>query len=178
MAERWTLEQREAILERRHALLAANAGTGKTSTVVAKIRWRIGHPIEDSVAGAVPPCEDPCDLGGIAAITFTEKAAQDLRRKLRETLVGRNGLRTTEIDRAFVGTIHGFCGEVLREHALRLDIDPAFRVMDARETSLRLSETVRDVTLEALERGERDVMALVREKPIDRLGPWGGSTTD
>lgn len=178
MAERWTPEQRAAILERRHALLAANAGTGKTATVVAKIRWRIGQPIEESAEGPVPPCEDPCDLGGIAAITFTEKAAQDLRRKLRETLTAARGVGLSELDRAFVGTIHGFCGEVLREHALRLDIDPGFRVMDAREASLRLSETVRDVALEALERGERDVQDLVREKPLDRFGPWGGSTTD
>jgi ATP-dependent exoDNAse (exonuclease V) beta subunit len=178
VAERWTREQRAAILERRHTLLAANAGTGKTATVVAKVRWRTGQPIEESVDGPVPPCEDPCDLGAIAAITFTEKAARDLRRKLRETMSGRGAGGASEIDRAFVGTIHGFCGEVLREHALRLDIDPGFRVMDAREASLRLSETVRSVALEALERGERDAMDLVREKPLDRFGPWGNSTTD
>lgn len=178
MAERWTAEQRAAILERRHLLLAANAGTGKTATVVAKIRWRTGHPIEESVDGPVPACEDPCGLAGIAAITFTEKAARDLRRKLRETMAGPTGAGPSEIDRAFVGTIHGFCGEVLREHALRLDIDPGFRVMDAREASLRLTETIRDVALEALERGERDVVDLVREKPLDRFGPWAGSTTD
>ncbi|MFO7588150.1 MAG: UvrD-helicase domain-containing protein [Gemmatimonadota bacterium] len=178
MAERWTGEQRTAILERRHALLEANAGTGKTATVVAKIRWRVGQAVEDSEEGPIPPCPAPCDLDGIGAITFTEKAAQDVRRKLRETLVGRDGAGAAEIDRAFVGTIHGFCGDVLREHALRLDIDPAFRVMDARESSLRLSETVRDVVLEALEAGERDVMDLVRDKPLDRLGSFGGSTTD
>ncbi len=45
MAEPWTAEQHAAIRETGHLLLAANAGTGKTSTVVGKILWRIGFDI-------------------------------------------------------------------------------------------------------------------------------------
>ncbi len=177
MIETWTGEQREAISERRHLLLAANAGTGKTSTVVGKILWRLGHSLQDAIDGPVAPCEDPCELGRIAAITFTEKAAQDLRRKLREALAER-GAGPGELDRAFVGTIHGFCGEILRQHALRLDIDPSFRVMDARETSLRLGELVRETILDALDDGERDVIELLKDAPLDRYDQYGSSVTD
>ena len=177
MPETWTREQRQAISERRHLLLAANAGTGKTSTVVGKILWRLGHSLQDAIDGPITPCEDPCELSRIAAITFTEKAAQDLRRKLREALAERGG-GPGELDRAFVGTIHGFCGDILRQHALRLDIDPAFRVMDARETSLRLGELVRDTILDALDGGERDVIELLKEAPLDKYDQYGSSVTD
>ncbi|MBK5098200.1 MAG: UvrD-helicase domain-containing protein, partial [Gemmatimonadetes bacterium] len=111
MAETWTGEQHAAITERRHLLLAANAGTGKTATVVGKILWRLGLPVQEARDGPVSPCTEPCDLGRIAAITFTEKAALDLRRKLREALAA-HGVGPGELDRAFVGTIHGFCGEI------------------------------------------------------------------
>ena len=177
MPETWTGEQREAISERRHLLLAANAGTGKTSTVVGKILWRLGHSLPDAIDGPIAPCEDPCELSRIAAITFTEKAAQDLRRKLREALAER-GVGPGELDRAFVGTIHGFCGEILRQHALRLDIDPSFRVMDAREASLRLGELVRETILDALDDGERDVIELLKDAPLDRFDRYGSSVTD
>ncbi len=177
MADRWTREQGEAIAEPRHLLLAANAGTGKTSTVVGKILWRLGHSIPDAIDGPVPGCPDPCDLDAVAAITFTEKAAQDLRRKLQEALAER-GSAPGDLDRAYVGTIHGFCAEILRQHALRLDIDPSFRVMDARETSLHLSELLRDTVLDALERGEPDAVELLKDAPLDRNGPYGTSVTD
>jgi ATP-dependent exoDNAse (exonuclease V) beta subunit len=177
MAESWTAEQHAAIVETRHLLLAANAGTGKTATVVGKILWRLGLPVREARDGPVSPCREPCDLGRIAAITFTEKAAQDLRRKLREAL-SEAGVGPGELDRAFVGTIHGFCGEILRQHALRLDIDPSFGVMDAREASLRLGELLRETVLDAVEAGDRDVIELLKDAPLDRYDPQGASVTD
>ena len=177
MAEIWTSEQRAAITEERHLLLAANAGTGKTATVVGKILWQLGLPVQDARDGPVQPCEAPCDLGRIAAITFTEKAAQDLRRKLRVALA-EHGVGPGDLDRAFVGTIHGFCGEILRQHALRLDIDPSFGVMDGRESSLRLGQLLRETVLDSVEAGERDVIELLKDAPLDRYDPQGPSVTE
>lgn len=177
MAETWTVEQHAAITESRHLLLAANAGTGKTATVVGKILWRLGLAIQHATDGPVPGCDDPCELHQIAAITFTEKAAQDLRRKLGEAL-NAHGIEPGELDRAFVGTIHGFCGEILRQHALRLDIDPSYRVMDARESSLRLWEVLRETVLDAVEAGERDVVELLKDAPLDRYDPHSSAVTD
>jgi ATP-dependent helicase/nuclease subunit A len=116
----WTDEQRAAILADHDVLLTANAGTGKTTTVVGKILWLLG------IESGLEPCKEPCSLSEIAAITFTEKAAHDLRTKLREGIArsDRAADLLWQIDRAAVGTIHGFCGQILREHALRLGIDP------------------------------------------------------
>jgi len=168
---RWTPQQAAAITETRHALLVANAGTGKTATVVAKIRWLLGlklEPARDDTDPAasheVPPCVDPCSLREIAAITFTEKAAYDLKRKLREGIMAseRADELRWQIDRASIGTIHSFCGELLREHALRLEIDPTFRVLDQRESWAAMDDLIKDVVKDALAEGHEGAGRLLQ----------------
>ncbi|MBR9990559.1 MAG: UvrD-helicase domain-containing protein [Gemmatimonadetes bacterium] len=146
----WTDEQRAAILADHDLLLTANAGTGKTTTVVGKILWLLG------IEPGLDPCPNPCSLSEIAAITFTEKAAHDLKAKLRAGIARspRAAELLWQIDRAAVGTIHGYCGQILREHALRLGIDPTFRVLDERQSRLELDAIIRELILERL--GDRD----------------------
>src|SRR5688572_11852362 len=131
-SHQWTDEQAAAILAEHDVLLTANAGTGKTTTVVGKILWLLGIDV------GLPPCPNPCGLEEIAAITFTEKAAHDLKRKLRQEIEDSPRAKELlwQIDRAALGTIHGFCGQILREYALRLGIDPSFRVLDERAARL------------------------------------------
>jgi len=162
----WTDEQAAAVTAAGDVLLAASAGTGKTTTVVGKILWLLG--LEAGRAGdppaSLPPCESPCRLDQIAAITFTEKAAYDLKKKLRaEVEASERGQELRwEIDGASVGTIHGFCAELLREHALRLEIDPTFRVLDEREARVQQDELLRDEIKRALAAAEPGAQALVR----------------
>lgn len=166
MAEGWTLEQRAAILSERDTLLSANAGSGKTTTVVAKILWLLGLDSGlDSTGAAIPPCPNPCELHEIAAITFTEKAAYDLKRKLRKEI--EKSARAEElrwkIDRAFVGTIHAFCANLLREQALRLGIDPTFDILDEQESRERQDELIRQLVLERLQEGDEGIAELFRQ---------------
>jgi ATP-dependent exoDNAse (exonuclease V) beta subunit len=162
----WTDEQAAAVTATGDVLLAASAGTGKTTTVVGKILWLLG--LEAGRSGdpptSLPPCESPCRLDQIAAITFTEKAAYDLKRKLRSEIEAseRADELRWEIDNAAVGTIHGFCADLLRDHALRLEIDPTFRVLDERETRVHQDELLRDVFKGALAAAEPEARALVR----------------
>jgi len=161
----WTDEQKAAVTAAGDVLLAASAGTGKTTTVVGKILWQLGLDAGCDGAGQpLPPCPDPCRLDEIAAITFTEKAAYDLKRKLRSEIgaSARGQELRWDIDRAAVGTIHGFCGDLLRDHALRLEIDPTFRVLDERETRVQQDELLRDVLKAALAAAEPEARALVR----------------
>ncbi|MFQ5745859.1 MAG: UvrD-helicase domain-containing protein [Gemmatimonadota bacterium] len=170
---RWTDEQADAITAEGHVLLSASAGTGKTTTIVGKILWLLGLPVgvRRSTGEPLPPCPEPVDLGRIAAITFTEKAATDLKDKLRREIEDSERGRELrwEIDRASVGTIHGFCGELLRDHALRLGIDPTFRVLDERETRLRLDEIIRDLLLEAVTADEPGAVDFVKRY---RMSGW------
>ncbi len=107
-------------------LVEASAGSGKTTALVGRIVYLI-------VGRGIP-------LSRIAALTFTEKAAAQMKERLRQMLVvkarseGEVGARAAaalrEIERATVCTIHSFCGEILRRHPFEAGIDPGFHVID------------------------------------------------
>ena len=133
----WTGEQLSAI-ERRDGdlLLDAGAGSGKTSVLVERFVRAV--------------LEDDVDVAAILTITFTDKAAAELRDRIRRRLraLGADeAARATE--GAFISTIHGFCARVLRAHALAAGIDPAFVVLD-RPESERLADAAFEDALEAL----------------------------
>ena len=120
---RFSDEQLSAIVLRESALaLAANAGSGKTSVLVERF---VRSVIEDGVAPA-----------RILAITFTERAAAELRRRVRERLVAegrRDG--AGEAAASFISTFHGFAGRLLRSHPLLAGLVPGFTVLDDGETA-------------------------------------------
>ncbi len=155
MAFSWTEEQVEAIESEDDTLLVANAGTGKTTTVVGKIMWCLGLPFGIDPATGEPPAppEHPCGIQDIAAITFTDKAAYDLKRKLRiaiERSARADELRW-EIDRASISTIHTFCSGLLRENALRLGIDPTFGIIKGEEALSEQDRLIKELVLERVE---------------------------
>lgn len=167
MAEiRWTPEQVRAIRSEDDTLLVANAGTGKTTTVVGKIMWRLGLPfgVNGETGETIEPPADPCGLEEIAAITFTEKAAYDLKRQLRKRIEASSRAEELRwrIDRASVGTIHSFCGELLREHALRLGIDPTFEILDEDQAWAEQDQLIRALLLERLEAEDPAAQATLR----------------
>ncbi len=113
-----TIEQEQAITRRAEPLLvSAAAGSGKTSVLVERFVRAVR---EDGVAP-----------GRILAITFTERAAGELRERVRARLLGlgeRQAARDTEA--AFVGTFHGFCARLLRAQPLAAGVDPDFAVLE------------------------------------------------
>ncbi len=144
----FTPEQRAAI-ERRSGdlLLDASAGSGKTSVLVERF---VRAVIEDEV-----------DVAAILTITFTEKAAAELRDRIRGRLreLGQlEAARATE--GAFISTIHGFCARILRTHALAAGIDPAFAVLDQPEAE-RLADAAFDVALEELAQNDPGGIELI-----------------
>ncbi len=131
-----------------HLLVSAGAGTGKTSTVVDHILYHIGVPVEGECSG------DPIPLRDIAAITFTNAAAADLKRGLRKKL--RDAGRRREaylVDTLRIGTIHAFCGAILREFALHHGGHPDAQVLEEGEANALASEAVRDSMVAAIEEG-------------------------
>lgn len=124
-----------AIHERsRNVVIDAGAGTGKTSTLV------------DRVLALVAPREDraaPMRLDRIAAVTFTRRAAGELRLRLRERLlaeVAREGLSAKrlqrlrsalgQLDGAHIGTIHSFADRLLRLHPVEARLSPAYTIAE------------------------------------------------
>ena len=117
-APRFTAEQRAAVEDRSgSALLAANAGSGKTAVMVERF-------VEAVLLDGVP-------VGSILALTFTEKAAGELRERVRRRLadLGEDE-HARAVDAAWIGTIHGFCARVLRSRPLAAGLDPRFTVLE------------------------------------------------
>src|SRR5919107_1954848 len=132
---RSTPEQRAAIADRgRSSLLAAGAGSGKTAVMVERFAEAVRH---DGVA-----------VGAVLTLTFTEKAAAELRERIRPRFIplGEPG-HPRAVDAAWIGTIHGFCARVLRTQPLAAALDPRFSVLDegaARRLATRAFETALD----------------------------------
>jgi ATP-dependent helicase/nuclease subunit A len=122
MSFEFTAEQLHAIESRKGSLfLHANAGSGKTSVLVERF---VRAVLEDEV---------PVDR--ILAITFTEKAAAELKQRIRARFLELSEReRAREAEGAWISTIHGFCSRLLRAHPLAAGIDPEYRVLTQPET--------------------------------------------
>jgi ATP-dependent exoDNAse (exonuclease V) beta subunit len=121
MSVRWTAAQQAAIdVSRRDldACVVAGPGSGKT-TVLVEYFQRL-------VEAGVDPLR-------VLAITFTEKAAGNMRSKLARAFEERSAIRAA-LERAWVSTVHGFCARLLRENAVFAGIDPEFQVSDERQS--------------------------------------------
>ncbi len=123
-----TPTQRQAALaEGQDVSLAAGAGSGKTRTLVARYLVQLDR-------GRLPR--------EVVAVTFTEKAAREMRNRIRAEahtwLVGacppdarpRWAEIEADVDAARIGTIHSLCAVLLRSHPAEANVDPRFEVLE------------------------------------------------
>jgi ATP-dependent helicase/nuclease subunit A len=152
-ADALTDEQEQAVARRAESLIvSAAAGSGKTSVLVERFVRAVR---EDGIAP-----------GRILAITFTERAAGELRERVRTRLLGlgeRQAARDTEA--AFIGTFHGFCARLLRAQPLAAGLDPDFTVIEEGLAG-RLRDDAFRVALQAF-------LAAGRETAVDLLAAYG-----
>jgi len=158
-ADNLTPAQRQAVVARGNVLVMAGAGTGKTHTLIA----RCLHCL----------CEEqpPASLEEILVVTFTEAAAAEMRRRLREQLEEKlraapDEPRWTEqialFDTAHIGTLHGFCLKLVREHFHELGLDPQLAVLDESEARLLAAETL-DEELQEHYAGQNELAEAVQK---------------
>jgi ATP-dependent helicase/nuclease subunit A len=128
-------ERRAVVREReRTVVVDAGAGTGKTTLVVDRLVEMIAP--EDNAAHAVP-------LGRLAAVTFTRKAAGELRLRVRERILralatpGLSTVRRTRLhdaigtlDHAHIGTIHSFADRLLRMYPVAARLSPTYEIVE------------------------------------------------
>ena len=152
----------------RSIVVAAGAGSGKTFTLTK----RVVHAI---TSGQVDDIERVC------AITFTNKAANELKSRIKAELRASGMLeQALKVDEAWISTIHGLCARILRAHAIQLGLDPCFSMIDP-ALSDQLREQAVDQALQdaqAIERsdGRRSAIdALFAEYPARSNGLRGDS---
>jgi ATP-dependent helicase/nuclease subunit A len=120
--------QRQAATAGGDAIVTAGAGSGKTRTLVGRYLALL---------------EDGIPLRGIVAITFTDKAAREMRTRIRQAIadwLAQGPPRRAfweevfaDLDAARIGTIHSLCAQILRAHpveAAQLDVMPGFDVLE------------------------------------------------
>jgi ATP-dependent helicase/nuclease subunit A len=139
-------------IRERNVLVDAGAGTGKTTALVR----RLAH----LVAPETSRQDAPIPLHRLAAITFTRRAAGELRFRVRQELLAASASETSasrrkllgdalaSLDAAFIGTIHSFCDRLMRLRPVEMGLSPGYEILE--NTSELLKETL-DLLLRSLE---------------------------
>lgn len=168
----------------RDLVVQAGAGTGKTHALVTLYLHLVGGATASRRRVAPPR---------IAVVTFTEKAAGELKERIRARLAGVAREPTPELTNeptlaaaarelgvtlpdgdewaaalatlgaAPIGTFHAFASTLLRRHAARAGIDPEFALLDEAEVQARATQAAERAILDALEAGDGAVEELVAQ---------------
>ena len=170
-------------------VVEAAAGTGKTTALVQRM-------VRMLVTGRAR-------MDGLVAVTFTEKAAGELKLRLRQELeTARSGplpvderraldAALSSLEEAQIGTIHGFCADLLKEYPVEAGVDPLFVVLTEDQARRRYAEAFASWFQAALEVMPEGVRRSLRRSsrpgaggeadadgPVDRLRTAGWNLTE
>ena len=149
-------EQLAAVEADGSVFVSAGAGTGKTSVLVERYVRAV--------------CERGIDVESILVITYTRKAAGELRSRIRAALRerGRPDL-ARELDGAWISTIHGFCNRLLRAHPFAAGLDPRFRELEDAGAAVLRGEAFERALQEFCASGDAERMRLLATYRADGL---------
>lgn len=166
-------QQRAVTDPARRILVSAGAGSGKTRVLTARYLYLLEqHP--------------RLTADNILSLTFTRKAAQEMRERITKAMKAQHEDARTRNDkaaeqrwlaeqhrmgRAPIGTIHSFCERLLREHALTAGIDPNFRLLDDAMAATLRAKALDEVLEGAWREAEQDinVVHLLLDVPTETL---------
>ena len=132
----------------KNVAVSAGAGSGKTRVLVQRFLYILGLGLRQP-SDTVLPRE-------ILAVTFTRKAATEMRDRIQKDIELNCKEYPEETQRAYwqqqlkdlshaqIGTIHGFCSSLLRANPVESDLDPAFAVLEERDHNDFLATEVRN----------------------------------
>ena len=163
----FTRNQKKAHDLNRHISVTAGAGSGKTAVLVHRY-------LKILLETDLPPNQ-------VVAITFTEKAAVELKQRIVNEVNARlaeepNNTKLGKIKAgmlsAQISTIHAFCSRILREFPVEAGVDPGFSMLQGIQQQLALSNTIESTLREIANRPDENE---IRVKLIDLLRIFGKS---
>lgn len=154
MSEFTLTSEQQAIIEEgaNRLTISASAGSGKTSVLV----WRyLKHVIEEGV-----------DPRTILAVTYTVKAAEEMRRRIIRELVRANRSDLSALaESGPIGTIHSLCERLLSQNAISLGIDPNFQILSNSTANSWMMESIQSALIEE-SRHSRSIEKLIESEVI------------
>jgi ATP-dependent helicase/nuclease subunit A len=149
-------QQLAAVEATGEVFVSAGAGTGKTAVLVERFVRAV--------------CDRGLDVDSILVITYTRRAAGELRTRIRAALAerGRDDL-ARELDGAWISTIHGFCNRLLKAYPFAAGLDPRFRELDDAQRAVLRGEAFREALGTFLANGEPDRLRLLATYGADGL---------
>ncbi|GBF12308.1 exodeoxyribonuclease V subunit beta [Tepidibacillus sp. HK-1] len=148
-----------------NCIVPAGAGSGKTRVLVERY-LKIIEKYADV----------PNIIEQIVAITFTEKAAKEMKERVRKGMVERRDQafesgdldaanlwrnNIQRLERASISTIHSFCAKILREFPVEAKVDPEFQVLEATDSKWILADTI-----------EREFKKFLKEEKEKGISPF------
>ena len=134
-------KQREAVeLPAAHALILAGAGSGKTRVLTTRIAWLLSN------SKAYP--------SQILAVTFTNKAAREMKTRL-EAMLG------TDISSMWVGTFHAIAHRLLRAHATEAGLPKTFQIIDQSDQLSLIKRVMKEAGINPDENDPKSVQAAI-----------------
>jgi ATP-dependent helicase/nuclease subunit A len=149
-------QQLAAVEATGEVFVSAGAGTGKTAVLVERFVRAV--------------CDRGLDVDSILVITYTRRAAGELRTRIRAALHdrGRDDL-ARELDGAWISTIHGFCLRLLKAYPFAAGLDPRFRELDDAQAAVLRGESFRAALEDFTAGGEPDRLRLLATYGADGL---------
>ncbi len=132
----------------KHLYVSASAGTGKTEVLAQ----RYIHLLDLKKVS----------VGNILAITFTDKAAHEMKKRIFQAIISRITKAPNTKERSYwlqiknnfrdanISTIHGFCSRLIREYSSDVNLDPEYTIIDSSELEYELSIWIRNKVVESL----------------------------
>ena len=159
----FTPEQQEAIKALdTNVAVSAGAGSGKTKVLVA----RFMYILEQSLAQ-----KKPLEAMNILAITFTRKAAGEMKTRIRQSISEKINtdtlnanfwrLQLQNLERAQLTTIHGLCSRILRENPVEAQLDPNFTVAEEFEGRQFVEDALQRYLRQQLRQGNEPLRRLI-----------------
>src|SRR5579883_1077509 len=140
--------QQRAAVEREapNICVVAGPGSGKTRVLVERFAWLVE--------------QRGTDPGRILAITFTEKAANEMKRRLAKRFAD-SPERREGIETAWVSTIDAFCARLLGEHAIQAGLPPDFEVLEPAQAERLLRDSAEEILDELFAESPGDMRRLL-----------------
>ena len=131
-------------------LVLAGAGSGKTRVLVSRIAWLIDEM-------ALSP-------NAILAVTFTNKAAGEMKERLKHLL-------NDSVSALWVGTFHGLCHRLLRRHYVEARLPQEFHILDSDDQSRIIKRVIDSLNLDTEQWPVKQAQAFINSKKDEGLRP-------